>query len=160
MNTWSIHELAIFSVRDLTFGVDASQIREIVTTKNLELLRELDDTCPFFLIRHRQQPLPLFLLVTQFRMPGSPLPLSVPLTFVTFLREGILMACVIDRIEGFVSVSLTSLKLVPKIMMRSAQKGCVWGFYEMADTLIPLIDFEHIVTDQELTFYKTMLSAM
>jgi chemotaxis signal transduction protein len=160
MNTWSIHELAIFSVSALTFGVDASQIREIVTTKNPELLREFDDTCPFLLIRHRQQPLPLFPFAQQLRMPYAPLPLSAPLTFVTFLRDGILMACVIDRVEGFISVSLASLKPVPKIMIRLVQKGCVWGFYDMANTLIPLIDLERIVTDQELALYKTMLSAL
>jgi chemotaxis signal transduction protein len=160
MNTWRIHELAIFSVSALTFGVDASQISEIVTTKNPELLLELDDTCPFLLIRHRQQPLPLFLLAKRFRMPHTPLPPSAPLTFVTFLRDGIPMAGVIDRVEGFVSVSLASLKPVPKIMMRSVQKGCLWGFYDMTDALIPLIDFERIVTDQELALCKAMLSAI
>jgi len=57
INNWSIHELAVFSVKDFTFGVDASQIKEIVTAKHLELLIDPDDKCPFILVEHNKRPL-------------------------------------------------------------------------------------------------------
>jgi chemotaxis signal transduction protein len=149
-------------VRDFIFGVDASQINEIVTTKHLELLIDPDDKYPFILVRHNKKPLPLFNILKQFRR-CSHSSVSIPslsFTFVTFHRAELLIACLVDNVEGFTSVSFASLKPVPEIITKATQKGCVWGFYEMSGTLVPLIDVAQVVTDQDITLYHEIRSSL
>lgn len=158
MNSWERYELAIFSVKNFVFGVDAGQIREIVTTETLELLVDPDEKYPFLVIRHREKPLPLFSVAKQLGIDHASFvdTLSSPVTFVTFDRTGFLMACLVGHVEKFASAPLASLKSVPDFMIRAARKACVWGFYDMMGTLIPLIDFQQIITDQDIAFYRKL----
>jgi chemotaxis signal transduction protein len=156
MTSWNVHELGIFSVKDFIFGIDASQIKEIVTTKDLEFVIKPDDTSPFIVIWYNNNPLPVFNLMKQFHISGHPHAYVTPspFMFVTFHRAELLIACSIDSVEGFTNVSFGSLKPVPEILIKAARTICVWGFYDMSGTLVPLIDFEQVVTDQDVALYK------
>lgn len=58
--SWTINELAIFSVSNFLFGVDTRQIQEIASLKNPELLTGLHESYPFIILRHHNKLMPVF----------------------------------------------------------------------------------------------------
>ncbi len=158
--SWTTNELAIFSVSNFLFGVDTRQIQEIASLKPPELLTGPSENAPFIILRHHNQLIPVFHLYKKFHSTPSDSTtnnLSLMMTVVTFYRASYLMAYWVDTVETITTVSLRSLKAVPSIMTKAAQKISVWGFYEMSDRIIPLIDIRNIVTDQNVTEYTALV---
>lgn len=158
METRNLCELAIFSVREFVFGVDASQIQEIVTTKELNIVVPPEQHSPCLIVRHHQHLLPLFHLAQKFHpKEEGEIALVFPLTFVTFWRADFLIGGIVDQVVKVTPVHVASMQPLPEIMRSMAKKKGVWGFHEISDTLISLIDLPEIITAQDIAFYQRFL---
>jgi chemotaxis signal transduction protein len=155
-HSWTVREIGIFTVKNFTFGVDASQIQELVQKRPVEFLIKNADDPSFVVVSYHKHPLPIFNLVAKWGIEKPPLAsLSSPLTFLTFYRHEWLLACAVDAIENFISLpSIRSLQPVPELIIQATPHICVWGFYEMTDKLVPLIDLERVVTDEDIIQYQ------
>ncbi len=156
-------ELAIFLIDQFLFGVETTQIQEILTVQSSDFSEKTDPALPFELLQYRQSSIPVFDLRRRFCLsPRCDTVLhqefSAPL--ITFCSDGLLTACDVTSIEDIIPVSSRFLKSVPVILTGIACDIHVWGFYETPDALLPLVDLEHVISHQEIELYRKFLSGL
>ncbi len=155
-SSWDIHELAVFSLDDLLFGVDASQIQEILRLQHPSFATiEADDANPLRILLYQQHtPIPIFDLRRYFDLPNS---FADDFTGISFYSGDCLIACQVSAIQNIFPVSLRSLQPVPYILEQLARKISLWGFYEYSGEVIPLFDLGQIVPKRMLLQYRQSL---
>ncbi len=157
-SSWDIRQLAVFSLEQFVFGVDARQIQEIITISRTSLTY-ISDAPPFPMIHVNTRQIPLLNLKEYWGLPASfsDRPMLSPLTCIIFSYKDLLIAFQISTIEHVLPVSLRSLQPVPHILNNFARKMGLWGFYEFSGTLIPLIDLAQIASEQAIRPYLPYL---
>lgn len=158
-----ITELAIFSIDHFTFGVETSQIQEILTVKPSDFSEKTAPDLPFWVLQYRRPPLPVFDLRRRFCLSPRCIDVfqqdfSSPL--VTFYAAGLLVACCITSVEDIITVSSHLLKPVPPVLTKTARENHIWGFCEISGDLLPLIDLEHVISPQDINLYTIFLSEL
>lgn len=155
--SFTMTEVAIFSLDRFVFGVDTQQIKEIFTVSTSAIIAESEPMFPFFVIQYHQQPLPVFDLRRRFCLPVEPRNiLYYPV--VAFQTTHFLAAYWVTAVEDIQSVSFRALRPVPALLTRIARRNHVWGFYENEGKLLPLFDLEQMISAADLDLYVSFLS--
>jgi chemotaxis signal transduction protein len=149
---WQLNELAILAVCDRRVGVDAGQVQEIFTFRAADVVHKPTPPQPFGLVRSQRRVLPTFWLQHQLQFLDSPEWPSQqsPYTCITFEGRHMLVGCVVEAVEQVLPVSLKRLKPAPGLLARVVRQQCVWGFYDLAGALIPLLDLERLIPADQL----------
>ena len=138
--SWNVRELAIFSLEAFVFGVDSRQIQEIFSVKEPGLLKA-EDAEDFSMSLSHPHRIPL-LDLRQFLgvAPSVSLKELLPAICVSFYQGGMLWGTLVDSVHNILPASFHQLRAVPQILIPSAYKMHLWGFYEHHGTLIPLLE--------------------
>ncbi|PIE32341.1 hypothetical protein CSA56_15840 [candidate division KSB3 bacterium] len=158
--SWDIHELAVLSLDGMLFGVDASQIQEILRIQRPAFLTMEADEDRFCILHHQRTQIPIFDLRHYFHLPPA-FSHNIPpqiFTGITFYSGNRLIVCQVSGIKNIMSPSVRSLQAVPHILKQFARKMHLWGFYTYSDDIIPLFDLEYIVPENMLFRYRQNLS--
>ena len=155
-----ISKIAIFSVGQLRFGVEASQVQEIVTIPPQRIVRTLDQRCAVASIQPPQALLPIFDIAAYLCAPQPPAANGNPprsLLCVTFRWQQFLLACRVSSVENVLPVTCAALQPVPRVIAPFAAHSHIWGFYQRQDTFIPLLDLERYFPPRDLQEYLRVI---
>lgn len=141
------YQLVVFAIGDEEFGVDISQVREIVRLIAITYLPK----APAFIegvVNLRGQVVAVIDLAKRLNIPSKPRGDNTRIIIVEI--EGLTMGMVVDSVSEVLRLSSENVEGVPSVIETEVEEHFISGVGKLQDRLLVLLDLKKILTPDEI----------
>ncbi len=141
------YQLVVFSIGDEEFGVDISQVREIVRLIAITYLPK----APTFVegvVNLRGQVVAVIDLSKRLNISSKPRGDTTRIIIIEI--EGLTVGMIVDSVSEVLRLSSDSVEEVPSIIETEVQEHFISGVGKLKDRLLVLLDLKNVLTTEEI----------
>ena len=141
------YQLVIFSIGDEEFGVDISQVREIVRLIPITYLPK----APEFIegvVNLRGQVVAVIDLAKRLVISSKQRGDNTRIIIVEI--EGLTMGMIVDSVSEVLRLSAEQIEDVPSVIQTEVQEHYIYGVGKLKDRLLVLLDLKKVLTPTEV----------
>ncbi|OGX24403.1 MAG: chemotaxis protein CheW [Omnitrophica WOR_2 bacterium RIFCSPHIGHO2_02_FULL_45_21] len=141
------YQLVVFTIGDEEFGVEISQVREIVRLIAITYLPK----APVFIegvVNLRGQVVAVIDLAKRLNIPSKPRGNNTRIIIVEV--AGMTMGMVVDSVSEVLRLSSENIEGVPSVIETEVEEHFISGVGKLQDRLLVLLDLEKILTLDEI----------
>ena len=141
------YQLVVFAIGDEEFGVDISQVREIVRLIAITYLPK----APVFIegvVNLRGQVVAVIDLAKRLSIPSKPRGENTRIIIVEI--EGLTMGMIVDSVSEVLRLSSEHVEALPSVIETEVQEHYISGVGKLKDRLLVLLDLKKVLTTTEI----------
>src|SRR3989339_1969761 len=149
------YQLVIFAIGNEEFGVDISQVREIVRLIPITYLPK----APEFVegvVNLRGQVVAVIDLAKRLIIPSKPRGENTRIIIVEI--ENMTMGMVVDSVSEVLRLSSENIEEVPSVIQTEVQEHYISGVGKLQDRLLVLLDLKKVLTPTEIQHVEKVVS--
>ncbi len=150
------YQLVIFSIGDEEFGVDISQVREIVRLIPITYLPK----APEFIegvVNLRGQVVAVIDLAKRLVISAKQRGDNTRIIIVEI--EGLTMGMIVDSVSEVLRLSSEQIEDVPSVIQTEVQEHYIYGVGKLKDRLLVLLDLKKVLTPTELQHVEKVVAS-
>lgn len=150
------YQLVIFSIGDEEFGVDISQVREIVRLIPITYLPK----APEFIegvVNLRGQVVAVIDLAKRLVISSKQRGDNTRIIIVEI--EGLTMGMIVDSVSEVLRLSSDQIEDVPSVIQTEVQEHYIYGVGKLKDRLLVLLDLKKVLTPTEIQHVEKVVTS-
>ena len=150
------YQLVIFSIGDEEFGVDISQVREIVRLIPITYLPK----APEFIegvVNLRGQVVAVIDLAKRLVISSKQRGDNTRIIIVEI--EGLTMGMIVDSVSEVLRLSSEQIEDVPSVIQTEVQEHYIYGVGKLKDRLLVLLDLKKVLTPTEVQHVEKVVTS-
>ncbi len=150
------YQLVIFSIGDEEFGVDISQVREIVRLIPITYLPK----APEFIegvVNLRGQVVAVIDLAKRLVISSKQRGDNTRIIIVEI--EGLTMGMIVDSVSEVLRLSSEQIEDVPSVIQTEVQEHYIYGVGKLKDRLLVLLDLKKVLTPTEIQHVEKVVAS-
>lgn len=141
------YQLVIFAIGDEEFGVDISQVREIVRLIPITYLPKAPDFIEG-VVNLRGQVVAVIDLAKRLVISSKTRGENTRIIIVEI--EGLTMGMIVDSVSEVLRLSADQIEDVPSVIETEVQEHYIYGVGKLKDRLLVLLDLKKVLTPTEI----------
>ncbi|MDI6703895.1 MAG: chemotaxis protein CheW [bacterium] len=139
-------EIVVFKLEEQSFGVDISQVKEILKGGQIEALSDL----PSFLdgiVKFKEEYLPVIDLEKRLGAEVSP---KRETSILVIDINGRDIGVQVTSIQGVGNLGLDGIRPIPRLILKNLKVDYIWGIGKLEKDLIFLLDLNRVLKKEEI----------
>lgn len=141
------YQLVVFAIGNEEFGVDISQVREIVRLIAITYLPKAPDFIEG-VVNLRGQVVAVIDLAKRLSIPSKPRGENTRIIIIEI--EGLTMGMIVDSVSEVLRLSSEHVEEVPSVIETEVQEHYISGVGKLKDRLLVLLDLKKVLTPTEI----------
>lgn len=141
------YQLVVFAIGNEEFGVDISQVREIVRLIPITYLPKAPDFIEG-VVNLRGQVVAVIDLAKRLSIPSQPRGENTRIIIVEI--EGLTMGMIVDSVSEVLRLASEHVEAVPSVIETEVHEHYISGVGKLQDRLLVLLDLKKVLTPAEI----------
>ena len=150
------YQLVVFAIGDEEFGVDISQVREIVRLIAITYLPKAPDFIEG-VVNLRGQVVAVIDLAKRLSIPSKQRGEMTRIIIVEI--EGLTMGMIVDSVSEVLRLSSEYVEDVPSVIETEVQEHYISGVCKLKDRLLVLLDLKKVLTPTEIQHVEKVVDS-